>query len=704
MRKRFVLISLLLLVFLISPAAFSQNKNVKVNNSGIVKFAFLADLHISDVATNSEDLRLSVADLNSVPGLDFVIFGGDITEFGSDEEIARAHSIISELRMPWYIVGGNHDSKWSESGCNTFKEVFGYEFFDFEAGGVRFIGTNSGPNMRMAPALVPRDAVLWLDSLSKRIAPATPVVFVNHYPLDDAMLNYSDILTSLSRLNVEVALCGHGHNNRAYNYKVEAAGEPAASPAGLNLRAEISRAQYLPLTNIRGVMGRSNLRAGKGAHGYNIITLDKSSGNITFVERAGGVEKKPWHTLKMNTPLPKFAHKVLFDYQDNSDIGSAAVMDPATSGAAEGRIYWVNANGEVKAFDAAAGATGKAGSKGARSAAPAAAPAAAAAATGSAKPRWSFATGSKVFSTPAIHENKIIFGATDTYIYCLDKESGKLIWKTKANKSVLGSPTIHNNIVYIGASDNIFRALDINTGKPVWEFNGVKSFVESKAFVDNDGVYFGCWGSTLYKLDPKSGSLLWSWTNNKGRGLSPAAVWPLVANGKVFIATPERMTHAIDAATGKELWRAKGGRESVGLSPDGNTLYIKTMQDTVFAYRTDAEFNGPVPNADKSVRLWSTHTGYGYEIAPSPTTAAYGYIFIPTDKGNIFILNEADGSLAGVIPFSGALINLVQPVGAGRLLVSSMDGRVALLEIQPAAAAETASASAGAAAPAKRKK
>ncbi|MEZ7874222.1 MAG: PQQ-binding-like beta-propeller repeat protein [Bacteroidales bacterium] len=708
MRKKFVLISLLLLVFLISPAAFSQNKNVKVNNSGIVKFAFLADLHISDVATNSEDLRLSVADLNSVPDLDFVIFGGDITEFGSDEEIARAHSIISELRMPWYIVGGNHDSKWSESGCNTFKEVFGYEFFDFEAGGVRFIGTNSGPNMRMAPALVPRDAVLWLDSLSKRIAPATPVVFVNHYPLDDAMLNYSDILTSLSRLNVEVALCGHGHNNRAYNYKVEAAGEPAASPAGLNLRAEISRAQYLPLTNIRGVMGRSNLRAGKGAHGYNIITLDKSSGNITFVERAGGVEKKPWHTLKMNTPLPEFAHKVLFDYQDNSDIGSAAVMDPATSGAAKGRIYWVNANGEVKAFDAAAGATGKAGSKGARSAAPAAAPAAAAAtgasATGAAKPRWSFATGSKVFSTPAIHDNKIIFGATDTYIYCLDKESGKLIWKTRANKSVLGSPTIHNNIVYIGASDNIFRALDINTGKPVWEFNGVKSFVESKPFVDNEGVYFGSWGSTLYKLDPKSGSLLWSWTNHKGRGLSPAAVWPLVANGKVFIATPERMTHAIDAATGKELWRAKGGRESVGLSPDGNTLYIKTMQDTVFAYRTDAEFNGPVPNADKSVRLWSTHTGYGYEIAPSPTTAAYGYIFIPTDKGNIFILNEADGSLAGVIPFSGALINLVQPVGAGRLLVSSMDGRVALLEIQPAAAAETASASAGAAAPAKRKK
>jgi len=78
----------------------------------------------------------AAAAAGSEDAVDFVIFGGDITEFGSDDEIALAYSIISQLKMPWYIVGGNHDSKWSESGCNTFKEVFGYEFFDFEAGGV----------------------------------------------------------------------------------------------------------------------------------------------------------------------------------------------------------------------------------------------------------------------------------------------------------------------------------------------------------------------------------------------------------------------------------------------------------------------------------------------------------------------------------------------------------------------------------------
>lgn len=662
--KAFKVLALFCLLFLYSADSQAQQKKP-------VRFAFLTDLHISDVAANAEDLELSVSDLNSMSGLDFVIFGGDITEFGSDEEIAHAHAIISKLKVPWYIVGGNHDSKWSESGCNTFKDVFGYEWFEFEAGGIRFLGCNSGPNMRMAPALVPRDAVLWLDSLTRSIPPATPVVFINHYPLDDAMLNYTTILDYLSRVNVQFAMCGHGHNNRTFSYKVPGSPNTAVTPV------------------IRGVMGRSNLRAGKGSNGYNIIDIDQTTGNITFTERSGGKTLAPWHTLKMLTPPPAIKTTTLFNYQDDSDIGSGAVIASIQSEASKSsasksaanaqRIFWANANGVIKAFDVPS-----------------------ASAIIDLQPAWTFKTGGKIFSTPAIAGGSLVVGSSDTYIYSLDIKSGKLIWKYKAGKSVLASPTIHKGVVYIGASDGIFRAIDLKTGKLVWVFKDVKGFVESKAWVDDSGVYFGTWGSMLYALSPKDGSLIWSWTNHKGRGLSPAAVWPVKANGKIFVATPERMTHAIDASTGTELWRARGGRESVGLSPDATTLYVKTMQDTVFAYRTDVNFTTTatpaassvtqaspssaaqtlVPLTDKSLRKWTSHTGYGYEIAPSAITSAYGYVFIPTDKGNIFVLNEADGSVAGIIRLSGALINHILPTGNRQILVSSMDGRVALLKLE----------------------
>ena len=90
-------------------------------------FAYLSDVHISLGSKSVEDAEACVADINKNPQIKFSIFAGDITEFGTDEEIALAKSIFDKLENPYYIVAGNHDAKWSESGCNSFVKAFGYE-------------------------------------------------------------------------------------------------------------------------------------------------------------------------------------------------------------------------------------------------------------------------------------------------------------------------------------------------------------------------------------------------------------------------------------------------------------------------------------------------------------------------------------------------------------------------------------------------
>ncbi|WP_222597235.1 metallophosphoesterase family protein [Chitinophaga pinensis] len=127
----------------------------------LFRFALVSDTHIGN-KSGAEDLERTVNDINSNPGIAFVLFSGDITEFGSDEEIQLAKSIISKLNKPWYIVPGNHDSNWSESGCNTFLNVFGGETFSFRYKGYWFLGTSCGPNMRMGPGQVPREDLTWL--------------------------------------------------------------------------------------------------------------------------------------------------------------------------------------------------------------------------------------------------------------------------------------------------------------------------------------------------------------------------------------------------------------------------------------------------------------------------------------------------------------------------------------------------------------
>ncbi|PKO95517.1 MAG: metallophosphoesterase [Bacteroidetes bacterium HGW-Bacteroidetes-7] len=626
--KKLLPITLFIIILLSVSNLYGQAVNRQY-----VRFAYLADIHISDVASNIEDLEISVADINTLKDIDFVVFAGDITEFGSDKEIEIAKSIISRLNVPYYVLSGNHDSKWSESGCNTFAKVFGYEYFSFKKNGIQFIGTNSGPNMRMAPALVPREAMVWLDSVTRSLPREMPVVFINHYPLDDAMLNFADVIDMLKRVNIQVSLCGHGHSNRALDF-----------------------------SGVRGVMGRSNLRAGKvaaGHAGYNIVTIDTHSeysfGKISFAVRSNGITQEPWHSIPLlkhsANPVMHAPVDVVWEFQDDSDIGSAAAF-------AFGHVYISNTAGVIKSLDAADGSL-----------------------------KWSFATGGKVFSSPEVCEKSaiLVVGSSDNFIYGLDAHSGKLLWKVEAAKSVLGSPSMLGDLVYIGASDGVFRAINIKSGRVVWSYTGIKSFIEAKPWADADGVYIGDWANRVYAFEPKSGKLMWEWTNRKGRGLSAAAVWPVKANGKLFVVTPERRSHAIDALTGKELWSARGGREAIGLSQDGSAVYIKTMQDTVIAFSTgdyniaatstgSANTSGNTP-----IKLWESHTGYGYEIAPSPMTTANGLIFVPTDKGNIFALNATDGTVAWKYRFSIALINYIRPIGNRQLLVTSMDGKVAIL-------------------------
>jgi 3',5'-cyclic AMP phosphodiesterase CpdA len=254
-----------------------------------------------------------------------------LPEFGSDEEIKLAKQILDSLNKPWHIIPGNHDSNWSESGSNTFKKVFGNETFSFKAGNYLFLGTHSGPNMRMSPGQIPRENIVWLDSVLKATDDSTPIIFVNHYPLDSSLNNWFEAIDRLKQKNVQLILCGHGHSNHKLNFD----GIPA-------------------------VMGRSNLRAKEQVGGYNIVTIKNNI--VTYQERTPVVETKPiWASVELqnhhfknqtisyyrpsydvNNSYPNVKEK--WTYQDDSDIGSGTAYDGNF-------VFVTNTNGEVVALN-----------------------------------------------------------------------------------------------------------------------------------------------------------------------------------------------------------------------------------------------------------------------------------------------------------------------------------------------------------------
>ena len=596
------------------------------------QFAHVTDTHVGG-STGLEDLERTVNDINSGSiELDFVIISGDITEFGSDEELKAAREVIEKIRIPWYVIPGNHDTNWSESGGNSFRTVFGSETFSFKHKGYLFLGTNSGPNMRMSPGQVPRENLVWLDSmLNADGGDRVPIIYINHYPQDSSLNNWFDAVDRLKMFNVQLALCGHGHQNRLYDFE-----------------------------GIPGIMSRSNLRAQDSVGAYNIVTID--AGKATFTLRRPGIGTAPssWVSVELTDrqlhqtlgqyPRPNYAVNEKFadfldlkwSFQDNSDIGA---------GFAQYKDLLITANtaGQVYALDQKDGMV-----------------------------KWTFQTKGKIYSTPAVEKNLVLFGSSDHHIYCLDARTGQLKWKYEAAKAVLASPIIHKGVGYIGSSDGVFRAFDMRRGKLKWSFEGVKGYVSGKPLIYGNMIYFGSWGNDFYALDLKRGHKIWEWSNgSSNRMLSPAACYPVGSNGRVFIVAPDRFMTALDAQSGQVIWRANKEkelgvrvRESMGLSENGKLVYVKTM---------DGELLGISVEADSMEIAWKSQLQLPYELTPSAIEASDGLVFVPSHSGLVSAIRSNDGEVVWQYKISNAMVNPMTVLPGRKLAVSTMDGKIELI-------------------------
>lgn len=593
----------------------------------LFRFALVTDTHVG-VQTGQEDLERTIADINNQPDLEFVIFSGDVTEFGTDDELKLAKSIISRLNKPWYIIPGNHDTKWSESGCNSFRTIFGNETFSFVHKGYWFIGTNCGPNMRMGPGQVPRENLVWLDAqLKEKKTAALPIIYINHYPQDEGLNNWFDVLDRLRHRDVKVMLCGHGHANKAYNWE----GKP-------------------------GVMCRSNLRAKADVGGYNRISVTKNT--ISFNERRPGVQTLPaWHQVALeghswlnNPTRPSYtvndtfpAVKVKWMVEETGDMGSAVAING-------NQVIYTNTNGAISAVQLNNG-----------------------------KKQWSFPTGGKIYATPLVAGAYVVVPSTDGFVYCLHTRNGKLLWKQPTGKAIVASAALYNNMAIIAGSDGHCRAWHIPTGRQRWDFDSVKGFVETRPLVYGSTVYFGSWGNQFYALDAETGALRWRWSNGAtNRMFSPAACWPVAAQGKTWIVSPDRYMTVLDTASGRQVWRFQDSanyvRESLGIAADGSRVYAKTMQGHVIAL-----------NAAGTERelLWKSPVALGYEICPSPINEYNGVVYVAGQSGVVTALSAKDGSRLWQHKFSNCLVNTVQPVNEQTVIASSMDGKLICLEVPP---------------------
>lgn len=493
--------------------------------SAQINFAWITDTHIGSPEAE-KDLIQIVNDINK-QNINFTIITGDITEKGFNSELIQAKEILDKLNRPYFIIPGNHDTKWSESGCTKFNELFGDNKFIFTIDDYCFIGLNSGIPLRGGGGHISPEDINWLKHRLNKLSSDTKIVFAVHHQLDKEIDNYKDVVELFTKFEKVFVIVGHGHSNRSYIFN-----------------------------GINGAMGRSSLSKGT-TPGYNLISLFNDSISIKTIDF---IENKEWYKNSLRKIKNLSEEKVLIQqslqfitpiFNSQTTINKTGIVKNKRLFFADlkGYVYSVRLNGNLV---------------------------------------WKKYLSTSFFARPIAYKNQVIFTGTNGSVYFLNQSNGRLLKTIKFNSSIISSPVIHKNNLIVFTNDGKINLINLKSFETKSYKIAEKNF-EASPLILNDKIFIGNWDNYLYSINVNLNdtlNILWKWTENKNFYYSPAACSPVADKfNRIFISTPDKYLSAIDLKTGKTVYRTNEFNcwESIGIDDSKEVLLVKGLVDTLYA-------------------------------------------------------------------------------------------------------------------------
>jgi len=212
------------------------------------------------------------------------------------------------------------------------------------------------------------------------------------------------------------------------------------------------------------------------------------------------------------------------------------------------------------------------------------------------KARWTFTADGEINSSPAFANGKVYFGTDGGSMYAIDARTGRLRWRARSltrfgrREFFYATPTIAYGRVFVGNTDGTLYAFGATTGRLLWA-QRAGTYIYTAAAVWRRRVFVGTYDGWFIAFDAGTGDRIW-------RYASPSAIHgaPSVIDGLVYFASCPRCgrnasryskagsrgTYALDARTGKLVWRWPDGIFSPAVA-DSQHLYI-TGRSRVFSF------------------------------------------------------------------------------------------------------------------------
>ncbi len=251
------------------------------------------------------------------------------------------------------------------------------------------------------------------------------------------------------------------------------------------------------------------------------------------------------------------------------------------------------------------------------------------------KLRWMFKTDKKIYSSPTLYKDYVVFAGGDGYLYCFNLE-GDVNWVYDISKGYRGLnlKNIINRLI------TIHKTYDYNR-KKVWD---IKCW--ASPYVDNDTVYIVGYGIGLNAVDIQTGSRKWTYDLGSPRFHLTGIVED--NNDRLYVCSQRRNLHCI-SKDGHLLWK-KALKKDYDIW--GNPTF-DLEKELIYLSQSNKERDSIIYAIDTNGNIsWSKKLKTA--VRGSISISSENYVVVLGFDGVVYFLNKDTGEIQYKERFSSA--------------------------------------------------
>jgi len=288
-----------------------------------------------------------------------------------------------------------------------------------------------------------------------------------------------------------------------------------------------------------------------------------------------------------------------------------------------------------------------------------------------AAPVWTFAARDLLEFPPVIAYQRIYIVNNAGTVYALNESRGNPVWKYRSHRCSAASPAVGDHLVFVSllnkppcnaahGVDGKVIAFDAETGRIRWQRTIGPS--ESSPLFANKLVIVGDWSHNVYAFTAATGNLRWHY---HAGGLIKGAI--ALSGNRVYFGSYDTHVYALDARTGKEVWRASSqprlGRTGTFYANPAvayGRVYIGATDGKMYSY-----------GATSGKLRWSNGTG---DFIYSSAAVWRQNVLVGSYDGSFYSFDAATGDVRWRFPAGGKISGSPSVIN-GVVYFSTLNGK-----------------------------